>query len=70
MEKLKVMNSTMGLRPMKADPHARPANPASVMGVSRTRVGPNRWISPLAKRRKVKLAANFETGLSYCDFKR
>src|SRR5579871_4198866 len=41
MAKLKVMNSTIGLRPAIAVPTPSPANPCSVMGVSITRVGPN-----------------------------
>jgi hypothetical protein len=41
MAKLKVMNSTMGLRPAKAAPTARPVKPCSVIGVSITRFGPN-----------------------------
>src|ERR671910_950592 len=40
MAKLKVMNSTIGLRPVKAAPTPRPANPCSVIGVSTTRRGP------------------------------
>lgn len=40
MEKLKVMNSTTGLRPCMAAPTPMPVNPASVMGVSRTLWGP------------------------------
>lgn len=46
MAKLKVMNSTMGLRPAMAEPTPKPAKPASVMGVSRTRWGPNFCSSP------------------------
>eukprot|EP00959_Pyramimonas_sp_CCMP1952_P252222 5270071-Pyramimonas_sp.AAC.1 len=46
MAKLKVMNSTMGLSPAKAEPTPMPVNPASVMGVSYTRAGPNFWSSP------------------------
>lgn len=41
MEKFHVMNSQIGLRPWKAAPTAMPAKPASVIGVSTTRFGPN-----------------------------
>ena len=47
MEKLKVMNSQMGLSPAKAAPTAMPAKPISVMGVSMTRFSPNLSRSPL-----------------------
>ena len=46
MEKLNVMNSTIGLSPAIAAPAAMPANPASVMGVSITRLAPNLSSSP------------------------
>jgi hypothetical protein len=41
IEKLKVMNSTIGLRPVKAAPTAMPVKPCSVIGMSITRFGPN-----------------------------
>jgi hypothetical protein len=41
MEKLKVMNSTIGRRPDIAAPTAMPVKPCSVMGMSTTRFGPN-----------------------------
>jgi hypothetical protein len=46
MEKLKVMNSTMGTRPDMAAPTPMPVKPASVMGVSTTRSRPNFSIKP------------------------
>jgi hypothetical protein len=47
MEKLKVMNSQMGLSPARAAPTAIPVNPISVMGVSMTLFSPNLSRSPL-----------------------
>ncbi len=41
MAKLKVMNSTMGRRPVNAAPTPTPAKPCSVIGVSTTRFAPN-----------------------------
>ena len=41
MAKLKVMISTTGRRPTMAAPIPTPTNPASQMGVSTTRLGPN-----------------------------
>jgi hypothetical protein len=41
MEKLKVMNSTIGLNPANAAPDPTPANPYSVIGVSITLFSPN-----------------------------
>jgi hypothetical protein len=41
MEKLKVMNSMMGLKPYIAAPTPTPVNPVSVMGVSIIRLGPH-----------------------------
>ena len=41
MEKLNVMNSTIGLRPFSAAPTAMPVKPCSVIGVSMTRLAPN-----------------------------
>ena len=41
IEKLKVMNSTIGFSPAKAAPTPSPAKPISVIGVSMTRFGPN-----------------------------
>jgi hypothetical protein len=46
IEKLKVMNSQIGLRPAYAAPVQIPVNPASVMGVSTTRLEPNSSSSP------------------------
>ena len=46
IEKLNVINSTTGLRPIIAAPHARPVKPASVMGVSLTRSAPKRCNRP------------------------
>ena len=40
IEKLNVMNSTIGLRSLYEAPMARPAKPISVMGVSITRWSP------------------------------
>jgi hypothetical protein len=40
IEKFHVMNSTMGLSPLKAAPMARPAKPISVIGVSKMRFSP------------------------------
>jgi len=40
-EKLKVINSQMGLNPFMAAPTAIPAKPSSAIGVSITRLGPN-----------------------------
>ena len=45
-EKENVMNSIMGRRPAIAAPTPRPANPASAMGASITRLGPNFSSSP------------------------
>lgn len=45
--KLKVMNSQIGFKPLKAEPTAIPAKPISVMGVSMTRLGPNLSNKPL-----------------------
>ncbi len=41
IEKLKVINSQIGLSPFMAAPAAMPAKPISVIGVSITRLGPN-----------------------------
>ena len=41
MEKLKVINSQIGLKPLRAAPTAKPAKPISVMGVSITLFSPN-----------------------------
>src|SRR5215467_12242068 len=46
MAKLKVMNSTMGLRPAIAVPIPSPAKPCSVIGVSMTRAAPNSCSRP------------------------
>ena len=46
MEKLKVMNSTIGFSPFSAAPTAMPVKPCSVIGVSITRRGPNSSSSP------------------------
>ena len=40
IEKLKVINSQIGLRPFIAAPTAKPAKPISVIGVSMTRLSP------------------------------
>jgi hypothetical protein len=47
IEKLKVMNSTTGRSCWYAAPVARPAKPASVIGVSITRPEPNSFSKPL-----------------------
>jgi hypothetical protein len=41
IEKLNVINSQIGLNPDNAAPTAKPAKPASVIGVSITLFGPN-----------------------------
>ena len=41
MPKFHVMNSTIGFKPLKAEPTAIPAKPCSVIGVSITRFSPN-----------------------------
>ena len=41
-----VMNSMMGRSPTIAAPTPNPANPASAMGVSMTRLGPKRSSKP------------------------
>ena len=46
MAKLKVMNSTIGLRPAIAAPTPTPAKPCSVIGVSITRLAPNSCSKP------------------------
>ena len=46
IEKLKVMNSTIGFSPVIAAPTAMPVKPCSVIGMSITRRGPNSSSSP------------------------
>ncbi len=46
MAKLKVMNSTIGFRPVSAAPTPMPAKPCSVIGVSMTRRAPNSCSRP------------------------
>ncbi len=45
-EKLKLMNSTIGRRPVMAAPTPSPAKDSSEMGVSTTRMGPKRSSMP------------------------
>jgi len=47
MPKFIVMSSTIGRNPAIAAPMARPVKPASVIGVSITRPGPNSSMNPL-----------------------
>ena len=46
IEKLNVINSTTGLKPLKAAPTPIPANPISVIGVSITRLSPYFFHNP------------------------
>ena len=46
IEKLKVINSTTGLNPLKAAPTPIPANPISVIGVSMTLLSPYFFHNP------------------------
>ena len=55
MEKLKVINSQIGLRPFIAAPTAKPAKPISVIGVSMTRLSPYFFHKPRVTWRKKKI---------------
>src|SRR5712692_10132377 len=51
------MMSTTGRRPVMAAPSAMPVKPASEIGVSMTRSGPNSWTSPLSTLKGVPASA-------------
>src|SRR5262245_21343578 len=51
------MMSTIGLMPVIAAPTPRPVNPASEIGVSMTRPGPNSWTRPVSTLNAVPASA-------------